>query len=227
MNNWKFRFDDLSHVLPERPDTARYDDSLKSIYIALQQLSHHGNLYESDEPKVVVKMPASNYQKVRFNENYVFAFLSLLNGRKSTFIRVSDREKFGIKPLDIVDGGVFPTYNPDLGNDIYNQLQEYYYKMIRKLLQKRNDILREYQDQVYSIKGEWYDLRNEYYNSDEWKYKRSIRMDLDGYACVLCKSTYDLHVHHLTYENIGDENVYNDLMTVCKECHWGIHGRKF
>ena len=36
----------------------------------------------------------------------------------------------------------------------------------------------------------------------------------------------DLQVHHLSYDHVGDEDVYNDLITLCKYCHQSIEEQK-
>jgi hypothetical protein len=61
-----------------------------------------------------------------------------------------------------------------------------------------------------------------YIASSAWKAKRIARLSLDGNRCVVCKhdgSAYRLEVHHIHYENFGNENVTYDLMTVCSRCH--------
>lgn len=69
---------------------------------------------------------------------------------------------------------------------------------------------------------------NEYIKSDEWKYKRKEVLERDGFKCRLCGamgSGYSLHVHHNSYDNLGNEPL-EDLITLCKECHERHHGRK-
>ncbi len=63
-----------------------------------------------------------------------------------------------------------------------------------------------------------------YINSTEWKRKRAARLVLDGYRCRLCDengSRYPLEVHHrpLSYMNIPNESIEDDLVTVCSRCH--------
>ena len=36
----------------------------------------------------------------------------------------------------------------------------------------------------------------------------------------------DLQVHHLNYDHVGNEDVYNDLITLCKYCHQSIEEQK-
>ena len=67
---------------------------------------------------------------------------------------------------------------------------------------------------------------HEYLKSDEWQKKRSERLKIDGFKCQICGRPMDLQVHHLTYANIYNENVYTDLITLCKYCHEQIEKRK-
>lgn len=61
-------------------------------------------------------------------------------------------------------------------------------------------------------------LYSEYINSPEWQAKRKEAIDRDQGRCVLCNSSEDLHVHHRTYDNFGNEPL-EDLTTLCRECH--------
>lgn len=62
----------------------------------------------------------------------------------------------------------------------------------------------------------------EYLQSYEWEVKRENRLEIDEYECQKCGSTTNLHVHHLTYENIFEENM-EDLLTLCADCHKEEH----
>ena len=51
-------------------------------------------------------------------------------------------------------------------------------------------------------------------------------MAIDGYKCVMCgrsASECVLQVHHVTYRNLGHEDVMRDLCTVCGSCHKKLH----
>lgn len=67
----------------------------------------------------------------------------------------------------------------------------------------------------------------EYLQSEEWKAKAKQRLEIDGYVCQGCgakgSSLNVLQVHHLTYHNVYNENVYTDLVTVCRSCHAILH----
>jgi len=60
---------------------------------------------------------------------------------------------------------------------------------------------------------------HKYIASQSWKEKRRQRLEIDGHKCVVCKSDQRLEVHHLTYENLGNEDVLHDLVTACHDCH--------
>lgn len=63
--------------------------------------------------------------------------------------------------------------------------------------------------------------KHEYYQylkSDKWGVKRNLILELDNYECKICSCTDLLDVHHLTYDNIGNESEC-DLVTLCRNCH--------
>lgn len=72
----------------------------------------------------------------------------------------------------------------------------------------------------------WRHAYEEYLTSDAWRRKREARLNLDGYRCssFLCFLSHDLQVHHKTYSSVGDEDVENDLITLCNRCHEISHG---
>lgn len=68
--------------------------------------------------------------------------------------------------------------------------------------------------------SDWY---REYLRSDEWKKKRAERLAIDSNRCVICGSNQNLNVHHLRYERVCNEDVNQDLVTVCNKCHTMLH----
>lgn len=61
-----------------------------------------------------------------------------------------------------------------------------------------------------------------YLRSPEWKSKREELFKLRGKKCEMCGSTEKIHVHHLTYERIGDETM-QDLQVLCEKHHMEQH----
>ena len=62
----------------------------------------------------------------------------------------------------------------------------------------------------------------EYIKSSEWQETRQRILKRDAFRCVLCGTTKNLHVHHITYENLGEEKDA-DLVTLCDYCHKRLH----
>jgi len=223
MTIWRNKFLELSFQIPERPDTKAIDDYNYIVSIQYNSINKYvetTNLLLSDEPKIIVKKPATQYQKTHFNENYTFCYQSVLTGRLSKYIPLAEREENNISDTDKINGGVFPdvlnlTDNLSIIYDYYNSIRQRLYK-------KRIELYTEYQKLFAEVNSEWWDLYNEYLNSDQWlKLKENVK-DRDGNKCVNCGSTISLHVHHFHYDNVGDEDL-DDLITVCYECHKKIH----
>ena len=66
-----------------------------------------------------------------------------------------------------------------------------------------------------------------YITSPEWKAKAEQRMRIDGFVCQCCGSrgtnASPLQVHHFHYGNFKNEDIYKDLVTLCKSCHESQH----
>ena len=74
-----------------------------------------------------------------------------------------------------------------------------------------------------------------YLMSQRWADKRQQKLEEENYTCEKCGynpnwSTSPIYVpldvHHLTYDNLGDEPL-EDLQVLCRSCHMLIHGRRF
>jgi hypothetical protein len=62
-------------------------------------------------------------------------------------------------------------------------------------------------------------------NSDQWKDLRYLALIRDNFTCQDCnrKVTSDTaHCHHLTYSNLGSENL-SDVVILCRSCHIERH----
>lgn len=64
-----------------------------------------------------------------------------------------------------------------------------------------------------------------YLISPEWHAKRELINKRDNNICQKCFVKPSEDVHHLTYENLGNEKLI-DLLSICRECHMEIHGIK-
>jgi len=63
-----------------------------------------------------------------------------------------------------------------------------------------------------------------YLDTRHWHNIRESVLNRDEHRCVKCSIDVNLlaHVHHLTYERIGNEFM-DDLITLCPNCHNEIH----
>lgn len=66
---------------------------------------------------------------------------------------------------------------------------------------------------------------NRYLNSDKWKLKREKVFERDKNLCQACLTNKATQVHHLTYQNIYDEPLF-ELISVCARCHDKIESQK-
>jgi hypothetical protein len=63
-----------------------------------------------------------------------------------------------------------------------------------------------------------------YLKTPEWKRRRNRILESVGKRCQRCGAKgVELHVHHLTYERRGEE-LPEDLIVLCKDCHEKEHG---
>lgn len=72
-------------------------------------------------------------------------------------------------------------------------------------------------------KRAWRTAYNIYVTSAAWGKKRRARLEIDQYRCTRCLSVSRLEIHHKTYRRIGWEDVENDLVTLCINCHTAEH----
>ncbi|KKK81746.1 hypothetical protein LCGC14_2810350 [marine sediment metagenome] len=60
-----------------------------------------------------------------------------------------------------------------------------------------------------------------YLKSPVWR-RKAARLKRKRKCCEVCGRGNRLHVHHLTYERIGQERP-SDLIVLCEDCHEGHH----
>ena len=64
--------------------------------------------------------------------------------------------------------------------------------------------------------------KQQYLASAEWKALRQQVLARDEHKCKSCNSTNSLRIHHISYYNLGAENL-EDLVTLCESCHNSLH----
>ena len=61
-----------------------------------------------------------------------------------------------------------------------------------------------------------------YLSSPKWKALRQQVLARDNHKCVVSGRTDNLHIHHISYENLGDE-LLSDLVTLHADVHDHLH----
>lgn len=65
-----------------------------------------------------------------------------------------------------------------------------------------------------------------YMKSDKWQQKKQERIAIDK-GCCMCgrplEKIRSVQVHHVNYQNLGNENVLTDIATLCGSCHRKLH----
>ena len=60
-----------------------------------------------------------------------------------------------------------------------------------------------------------------------WSSRREAILSRDSYTCQICSKKHTkLEVHHIVYRSNGGTNDENNLITLCEDCHNGIHNGK-
>jgi hypothetical protein len=170
-----------------------------------------GDLRYKNVPKILIKQKNQKFIIEQGHPNFAFRFQCLTTGRQSKLIKTSELQYYGVSVKDMMDGG---DYSDKM--DIKNKAQEFtnnYYKIAGKIFSKYSLSLQQLNRQS---------KYNEYLCSDEWIEKRKQCFEKYGYACLLTGSDKNLHVHHLTYENVGNEKL-TDLVVLRSDVHEKLH----
>ena len=56
----------------------------------------------------------------------------------------------------------------------------------------------------------------------EWQLYRQRIMQIDGDRCVRCGTEWCLIVHHIKSKNNGGSDRADNLITVCRKCHFKL-----
>ncbi len=65
----------------------------------------------------------------------------------------------------------------------------------------------------------------EYLKSDDWQERRKEMMDEAGWECSECGEKAK-ELHHLSYDNLGFEMLWVDVVPLCSKCHKEVHGKE-
>lgn len=90
------------------------------------------------------------------------------------------------------------------------RLQDYELPPIEELMKDGGRLL-----VVYALRDMPYE---EYLRTMHWSTVRRAALERSNWRCALCLSQVRLDVHHITYENLGDE-LPEDVVALCRKCH--------
>lgn len=80
---------------------------------------------------------------------------------------------------------------------------------------------------VDGVKNKILELQySDFLRTPYWKSIAQYIKERDGQRCAMCGSVQSLQVHHLSYDNHGDElHHLEDLICVCSDCHNKLHDK--
>lgn len=112
--------------------------------------------------------------------------------------------------------------------DVLATIQEFDYEFRDLMEERRLELFRQRIDIRESEREAVLDSRKREYNAylltPKWKSLRAKVIDRENGLCQGCRERRIQHVHHLTYENFGDELLFQ-LAGLCVECHSKAHGK--
>ena len=92
----------------------------------------------------------------------------------------------------------------------------------RRLKRQREEDERE--ERAKNKQIEWRRKYNEHLNSEEWQAIRALALKRDKHLCQGCMTEPATEVHHLSYENMGQELLW-ELISTCRACHAKVHAK--
>jgi hypothetical protein len=88
--------------------------------------------------------------------------------------------------------------------------------------ERRNYLSALYEARTIAIEADRRRNYDQYMKSPEWRERRSQVLQRCKGICEGCGKNHAVQVHHLTYERLGDEMLF-DLVAVCLHCHERLH----
>lgn len=136
--------------------------------------------------------------KTSSNGATLYAQQCLLCGTRGRAIKRADLVRDG------VDLDVLPEFNEEFREDQYRRTLEAF------------DARRE------AERSDWFQKYDEYLATPAWEARRAAVMKRSAGLCEGCRERPATQVHHLTYEHVFDEFLW-ELVAICNSCHKRIH----
>jgi len=89
----------------------------------------------------------------------------------------------------------------------------------------RERVVSEHTETRAAEKAEFFVWYNEYLKSTEWRSRRARVLKRANGICEGCLVSEATQVHHLTYEHVGDELMF-ELVAICDACHEKAHSKE-
>lgn len=89
----------------------------------------------------------------------------------------------------------------------------------------RGEIIDSALKRTAELEFDGYSDYEEYLGSEKWAEKRQKVLRRDLRRCQACLDSEATQVHHLTYDRIFEEPLF-DLVSVCRPCHERLHRKK-
>lgn len=210
---------DWHAYITENPYAAIQQHPLYQRYrVLLEQLQtvssfRHGDLRYLNVAKQIIQERTQPVAIRRGHPPYCFRFQCLTTGRVSMFIKESDYPRFGITRQDAQNG---------TGYGLRAEIPDKMKPLIDAILSRVTDLGRQIFGETPNL---WWQRYNEYLQSEEWASKRRAVLERDGWRCALTGAAFRLQVHHLNYQNVGNENL-EDLVTLTEAVHEAIHDQE-
>lgn len=104
-----------------------------------------------------------------------------------------------------------PPFDEELVNRAKVKRARVEFEIAKKFVSLRNE---------RSLRGqEWYD---KYLKSEDWFHKKKLVLKRAKSVCEGCGEAKATEVHHLTYDNVGAEFLF-ELVAICRPCHERYH----
>lgn len=112
---------------------------------------------------------------------------------------------------------IHPTRRAEAG-EVDDGIADAWTRHLRSEVERRLDARR------HAEKEEWDTWYAQYLETSEWKHRRQLVLKRASGICEGCGEAMAAVVHHLTYDRVGHEMLY-DLVALCRNCHDRVHGR--
>jgi 5-methylcytosine-specific restriction endonuclease McrA len=116
-----------------------------------------------------------------------------------------------IARANVPDADNVPDFDPDLHKQWYAERQERLDGVNQKHIRLQK-----------AEKAGWWRWYDQYLKSTAWRLRRDAVMTRAGGVCEGCRTRPAAQVHHLTYDNVGNEFLW-ELVAVCMPCHERLH----